>query len=145
MTPATGFGVYDRRVVPAEFLPVEPPVAVPHAAVLGGGPDIFLHSGILLLVLGDPGLKLADLVAGDKARAALVGLADALHILGDIPHAGASSKAVHDGALQLGCKLLWDSGNQVEVLADPLFQNLLIELAAVVVLHDIDTECFFTA
>ena len=118
-------------------------MAVPHAAVLGGGPDIFLHAGILLLVLGDPGLQLADLVAGDKARAALVGLADALHILGDIPHAGATNKAVHDGALQLGCQVFGDGGNQVEILTNPLFQNLLVKLPAVVVLHDIDPQRSF--
>ena len=117
-------------------------MAVPHAAVLGGGPDIFLHAGILLLVSGDPGLQLTDLIAGNEARAALVGLADALYIPGDVPHAGATDKAVHDGAFQLGCQVLGDGGNQVEILTDPLFQDLLVKLAAVVVLHDIDTERF---
>ena len=74
MAAPASFGVGDRWVIPGKLFAIELFVLLPHPAVVNRGPDVFAHTGIRLLLSGQTGLQLADLIAGDKLRAVLATL-----------------------------------------------------------------------
>lgn len=113
---------------------------LPHPAVVNRGPDVFAHTGIRLLLSGQTGLQLADLISGDKLRAVLANLTGMLDVLCNLLDRYLIGNILPEHLPQLLDKLLWDGRNHPEVFLKPLFQQLLIKSLIIIAGQDLYSQ-----
>ena len=136
----SSLSIYNRRVIPPEPLVVQSGMVFSYPAVTRCGPDVFLHTSVTLLFLGDIAVQLGDLVTGQELGMAAVNAVRLLYLL----HYGRGGFAFlvtfQYNLAHLAKAILWDGLDEAYIHVDPLLHQNPIQFPGVVVIHQVDAE-----